>query len=98
VETVTKQRDAHSVQRYDHGRENLESNPVNMLSYDEEEGFYQRTLKAKRRKVRDNCGRCLCSTLICSANTSGIPAPDRAKSVESGTQYVGGLGARYEVL
>jgi site-specific recombinase XerD len=37
VQMVTKQRDPRSVQRYDHGRENLESNPVNTLSYDEEE-------------------------------------------------------------
>jgi site-specific recombinase XerD len=36
VQMVTKQRDPRSVQRYDHGRENLESNPVNTLSYHEE--------------------------------------------------------------
>jgi len=34
VQMVTKQRDPRSVQRYDHGRENLEQNPVNSLSYD----------------------------------------------------------------
>jgi hypothetical protein len=33
VEVVMKQRDARSVQRYDHGREGLESDPVNTLSY-----------------------------------------------------------------
>ncbi|HEX8088664.1 MAG TPA: tyrosine-type recombinase/integrase [Blastocatellia bacterium] len=37
VQMVTKQRDPRSVQRYDHGRENLESNPVNTLSYDEDQ-------------------------------------------------------------
>jgi site-specific recombinase XerD len=37
VQMVTKQRDPRSVQRYDHGRENLESNPVNTLSYQEGE-------------------------------------------------------------
>lgn len=37
VQMVTKQRDPRSVQRYDHGRENLESNPVNTLTYDEDE-------------------------------------------------------------
>lgn len=36
VQMVTKQRDPRSVQRYDHGRENLEINPVNTLSYDED--------------------------------------------------------------
>ena len=35
VQMVTKHRDPRSVQRYDHGRENLELNPVNSLSYDE---------------------------------------------------------------
>jgi site-specific recombinase XerD len=35
VQMVTKQRDPRSVQRYDHGRENLEINPVNTLSYRE---------------------------------------------------------------
>jgi len=34
VQMVTKQRDPRSVQRYDHGRENLDQNPVNTLSYD----------------------------------------------------------------
>lgn len=37
VQMVTKHRDPRSVQRYDHGRENLEQNPVNFLSYDEGE-------------------------------------------------------------
>jgi site-specific recombinase XerD len=36
VQMVTKQRDPRSVQRYDHGRENLESNPVNTLSYNDD--------------------------------------------------------------
>jgi hypothetical protein len=36
VQMVTKQRDPRSVQRYDHGRENLESNPVNFLTYDDD--------------------------------------------------------------
>jgi integrase/recombinase XerD len=36
VQMVTKHRDPRSVQRYDHGRENLEQNPVNFLSYEEE--------------------------------------------------------------
>jgi integrase/recombinase XerD len=35
VQMVTKHRDPRSVQRYDHGRENLEQSPVNFLSYDE---------------------------------------------------------------
>ena len=39
VQMVTKQRDPHSVQRYDHGRENLENNPVNTLSYDGNESL-----------------------------------------------------------
>lgn len=38
VQMVTKQRDPRSVQRYDHGRENLELSPVNSLNYDEEQG------------------------------------------------------------
>ncbi|HVG20247.1 MAG TPA: tyrosine-type recombinase/integrase [Blastocatellia bacterium] len=38
VQMVTKHRDPRSVQRYDHGRENLDNNPVNTLSYDEDEG------------------------------------------------------------
>ncbi len=37
VQMVTKQRDPRSVQRYDHGRENLESNPVNFLTYSDDE-------------------------------------------------------------
>jgi site-specific recombinase XerD len=37
VQMVTKHRDPRSVQRYDHGRENLEQSPVNFLSYDESE-------------------------------------------------------------
>jgi site-specific recombinase XerD len=37
VQMVTKQRDPRSVQRYDHGRENLESNPVNTLTYSQPE-------------------------------------------------------------
>jgi integrase/recombinase XerD len=36
VQMVTKRRDPRSVQRYDHGRENLESNPVNTLSYNDD--------------------------------------------------------------
>ncbi len=36
VQMVTKHKDARSVQRYDHGRENLEHNPVNFLSWGEE--------------------------------------------------------------
>jgi integrase/recombinase XerD len=35
VQMVTKHRDPRSVQRYDHGRENLEQNPVNFLTYEE---------------------------------------------------------------
>jgi integrase/recombinase XerD len=35
VQMVTKHQDPRSVQRYDHGRENLEMNPVNELSYDD---------------------------------------------------------------
>lgn len=35
VQMVTKHCDSRSVQRYDHGRENLDQNPVNFLSYDE---------------------------------------------------------------
>lgn len=35
VQMVTKHRDPRSVQRYDHGRENLEQGPVDFLSYDE---------------------------------------------------------------
>lgn len=35
VQMVTKHRDPRSVERYDHGRENLENNPVNFLTYDE---------------------------------------------------------------
>jgi site-specific recombinase XerD len=36
VQMVTKHRDPRSVQRYDHARENLEHNPVNTLSYENE--------------------------------------------------------------
>jgi integrase/recombinase XerD len=36
VQMVTKHRDPRSVQRYDHARENLERNPVNTLSYEED--------------------------------------------------------------
>jgi site-specific recombinase XerD len=36
VQMVTKHRDPRSVQRYDHARENLEQNPVNTLSYEED--------------------------------------------------------------
>ncbi|MEJ7708637.1 MAG: site-specific integrase [Pyrinomonadaceae bacterium] len=36
VQMVTKHKDARSVQRYDHGRENLEHNPVNFLSWGEQ--------------------------------------------------------------
>lgn len=35
VQMVTKQKDPKTVMRYDYGRENLEMNPVNTLSYDE---------------------------------------------------------------
>lgn len=35
VQMVTKHKDPKTIQRYDHGRENLESSPVNTLSWDE---------------------------------------------------------------
>lgn len=35
VQMVTKHKDPKTIQRYDHGRENLDSSPVNTLSYDE---------------------------------------------------------------
>jgi integrase/recombinase XerD len=36
VQMVTKHRDPRSVQRYDHARENLDYNPVNTLSYEDD--------------------------------------------------------------
>ena len=36
VQMVTKHRDPRSVQRYDHARENLDHNPVNTLSYEDD--------------------------------------------------------------
>lgn len=35
VQMVTKHKDPKTIQRYDHARENLDSNPVNSLNYDE---------------------------------------------------------------
>ncbi len=36
VQMVTKHRDPRSVQRYDHARENLDNNPVNTLTYEDD--------------------------------------------------------------
>lgn len=36
VQMVTKHKDPKTIMRYDHGRENLDTNPINTLSYEEE--------------------------------------------------------------
>ena len=36
VQMLSKHRDPKTVMRYDHGRENLDQNAVNVLGYDEE--------------------------------------------------------------